>query len=823
MFFTQTVENIAEKKGDIFLGKIHLICNAHLDPVWMWQWKEGVAEAISTFRVAADFCEQYDGFVFNHNEALLYEWVEEYAPKLFERIQKLVAQGKWKILGGWYLQPDCLMLSGESFLTQIELGRNYFREKFGVVPETAMNVDPFGHSRGLVQILQKTGFKNYLFMRPEAYHDDFIWEGFSDTQVIAHGIYGCYNALKGDAVNKLKRFLKDRGDRKTGLLLWGVGNHGGGVSRVDLEGLNNQIHTYRETEGMEILHSNAEDYFSELQIKNLPRVSESLVHVMVGSYTSMVRIKQKHREFENKLSVAQKMATLAKLSTNASYPEAEIYDIKKTLAFCQFHDILPGTVVKSVEEDSLRTMSYGLEKCDKLIAKAFFALSQGQKPANDGEIPILIYNPHPYPVKGTFEVEFILPNQNWAENEITLAEVYDTTGNRLLCQNEKPQATFVVDWVEKVVFSAELQPTCMNRFDCKLHPVQKEPWQDPLDDKIVVTGANSQCIIDRNTGLISEYSVAGVSKIQNSGVLELYRDTEDPWGMTVNGFYDKIGDFRLLDEQETALFLGYSEASTPNVVISEDGEVRTKIDAFFRCEDTFAVVEYIMDKITADLDIRITLYANNANRCIKYRIDSSVEDGEFFGQTAFGAEKLDSDGREVTYQKWCGICGKENALYVLNKGMYAGSFCDKSLFLTLLRTPVYSAHPIEGRTFDTKHRFSNRIDMGERSFHIRLSASSDYEKKALLFNEEPVAISYFAKEEPREIPPVITLDNEAVQISLMKIKGDKLKLHLFNTSPDIEAVTVSGCASTWGEVTLKGFEVKFYEVENNHLVETDVM
>ena len=70
--------------------QVFMICNAHLDPVWQWEWEEGAAEAISTFRVAADFCEEYEGFIFNHNEALLYRWVEEYEPELFERIKVLV-------------------------------------------------------------------------------------------------------------------------------------------------------------------------------------------------------------------------------------------------------------------------------------------------------------------------------------------------------------------------------------------------------------------------------------------------------------------------------------------------------------------------------------------------------------------------------------------------------------------------------------------------------------------------------------------------------------------------------------------------------------
>jgi len=146
--------------------KLHLICNAHLDPMWLWQWEEGAAEAVSTFRVAADFCENYEGFVFNHNEVILYKWVEEYEPELFKRIQRLVADGKWHIMGGWYLQPDCNMPSGESFVRQILTGRNYFKEKFNVVPTTAINFDSFGHNRGLVQIMKKSGYDSYIFTQP---------------------------------------------------------------------------------------------------------------------------------------------------------------------------------------------------------------------------------------------------------------------------------------------------------------------------------------------------------------------------------------------------------------------------------------------------------------------------------------------------------------------------------------------------------------------------------------------------------------------------------------------------------------------------------
>ncbi|MFA7186089.1 MAG: hypothetical protein WC082_14410, partial [Victivallales bacterium] len=168
---------------------IHLICNAHLDPVWLWQREEGIAEALSTFRVAASFCEKYNSFIFCHNEAILYEWVERYEPALFERIQKLVKANRWHIMGGWYLQPDCNMISGESLIRQITLGREFFRKKFGIYPKTAVNFDPFGHSRGLVQVLKKAGFESYLFMRPDRKNcklpaNLFRWRGYDGSEII---------------------------------------------------------------------------------------------------------------------------------------------------------------------------------------------------------------------------------------------------------------------------------------------------------------------------------------------------------------------------------------------------------------------------------------------------------------------------------------------------------------------------------------------------------------------------------------------------------------------------------------------------------------
>ena len=218
--------------------KLHILCNAHLDPVWQWEWEEGAAETLSTFRIAADFCDEYDNFVFCHNEALLYKWIEEYDMPLFERIKELVKKGKWHIMGGWHLQPDCNMPSGEAFVRQILSGRKYFLEKFGVVPTVAVNLDPFGHTRGLVQIMKKSGYEGYLFMRPDQGdkfiklpQNEFKWVGYDGSEVTAIRIHGGYNSGKGHAADKIKSYMDICKEDDFWLCLWGIGNHGGGLEK----------------------------------------------------------------------------------------------------------------------------------------------------------------------------------------------------------------------------------------------------------------------------------------------------------------------------------------------------------------------------------------------------------------------------------------------------------------------------------------------------------------------------------------------------------------------------------------------------------------
>ena len=800
-----------------------MICNAHLDPVWLWQRPEGIAEAISTFRVAADFCEEFDGFVFNHNESVLYEWVEENEPELFARIQRLVKEGKWRIMGGWYLQPDCVMPCGESFIRQIETGTSYFKEKFGVKPLTAINFDPFGHTRGLVQILKKCGYESYVFMRPswvECEHD-FLWEGFDGSKIIAHKMNCGYNSGKGKILSKIDRILEREYGDGINMMFWGIGNHGGGPSREDLLAIADFMKNNPEKG---LMHSWCENYFDRIDKSNLKTFDKSLNYTMVGCYTSMVRIKQAHRHLENDLAVCEKMLALS----NVSYDKNELKKSEKALLFCEFHDILPGSSIKAAEEDSLRLFSYGSEIAEKYKTKAFFKLCEGQKKAKEGEIPVLVFNPHPYKITQDIEVEFQLQDQNWNENEVTIVSVYDENGKLLPSQNEKEACTFSLDWRKRVCFRAELKSMSINRFDCRLHvenmPKRKIEKCNETSEHFTFDNGRMQVLISKKTGLIDKYCVNGIDILKpSSAKIVAFKDNEDPWGMTVDSFNEKIGEFTLLSAEKANAFNGYPEANHSNVRVIENGAVRLKIQAIFGCSDSFAVVTYSIPKNGDYIDIKIKMLSNDSSRFYKLSFDSVFESPEFLGQTAFGKEALRTDGEEAVYQKWCGVFGNGKGLAILNKGTYGGSVDGGVLNISLLRTPVYSAHPIGDRPLADDDRCHDRIDIGEREFEYRLTADIDHlDMQAEIFNQPCTALSFFPSGSGKKKNTRIEIDNPDIILSRYLKNDNGTKIRLFNSS-DKSSKSSLRIEKNIFEIDFGAFEVKTFIYKDGAISEAEMI
>ena len=132
-----------------------MIGNAHIDPVWLWQWPEGYQEVRATFQSAVDRMDEYPDFVFTCDSSLFFDVGRGERPGLFEKIRERVAEGRLQVVGGWWVEPDCNIPCGESFVRQALYGQRYLREKFGIIATTGANIDSFGHNATIPQILAK--------------------------------------------------------------------------------------------------------------------------------------------------------------------------------------------------------------------------------------------------------------------------------------------------------------------------------------------------------------------------------------------------------------------------------------------------------------------------------------------------------------------------------------------------------------------------------------------------------------------------------------------------------------------------------------------
>ena len=178
----------------------HLIPNAHLDPVWLWDWREGLNEGLITCRTTLDTMDENKKLTFIRGETIIYDHIERTDPATFARIKKYVKAGRWDPVGGTVIQPDTNLPDAETFARHFLHGQRYFKEKFGKTSRVAWAADSFGHTAGLPEILAASGIESFAFTRPADNivpigSPAFWWEGPGGSRILAYrpptGWYGC--------------------------------------------------------------------------------------------------------------------------------------------------------------------------------------------------------------------------------------------------------------------------------------------------------------------------------------------------------------------------------------------------------------------------------------------------------------------------------------------------------------------------------------------------------------------------------------------------------------------------------------------------------
>jgi alpha-mannosidase len=476
--------------------------------------------------------------------------------------------------------------------------------------------------------------------------------------------------------------------------------------------------------------------------------------------------------------MAEKMLAGGAIQGLIAYPSAELHEALLDLVTAQFHDILPGSSVQFVEEAALRLIGHGLETVSRLKGRAFFALTSGQRKARNGEIPILVYNPHPFPVKGIFECEFNLIDAEWQGKRFSCPIVYKN-GTRLPSQPGKEHHNINIDWRRQAVFEAELSPSQMNRFDCRFEIVKgrPKPQLKERDGRITFENRLIHVVINAQTGLLDRYRVDGFDYLKRNACEPLViRDTPDSWASTIDSFREVEGAFQCMAPDEGTRFSGVTEGILPSVRVVDDGEVRSVIEAVLRYRDSFICQTYLLPKEGAEVELHIRVYWNEKDRMLKLSLPTVFDDGAYIGQVAYGVATLPADGTEAVSQKWVAVVSEPagHALTCINDCQYGSDYKDGEIRLSLLRSPAYASHYFPGAPLVLPDRFTPRMDQGERCYRLWFNGGPVQERmervdrEALAHNEKPFAVSMFPSGEGVLPKPTIILDDNAVQMTALK-------------------------------------------------------
>jgi alpha-mannosidase len=339
---------------------VHIVFNAHLDPIWLWSWRDGIDEVMNTSSYVCDILDKHPDVTFTRGEGWLYEQIKKVDPALFRRIQAHVKAGRWNLVGGWYIQPDCNLPSGFALERQIELGAERFKEYFGRVPKVAYNVDSFGHAATLPGFIRGAGQRYYVMMRPQEHEKElparlFRWRGYTDgPEVITFRIPQCYCSSNPPGLDNTldEKFMRvsltelPKGIQHT-MCFAGIGDHGGGPTEEMIQWVREHRNSFP---GVKLVFSSPEKFFAAIQrdVAKLPLVVGELQMHAIGCYSVQREVKMGLRKAEHRLAQAETILKGQKLSTE------DKHDLKRAwerVSFHQFHDTICGTCVPSAYEE----------------------------------------------------------------------------------------------------------------------------------------------------------------------------------------------------------------------------------------------------------------------------------------------------------------------------------------------------------------------------------------------------------------------------------------------------------------------------------------
>ena len=662
--------------------RFYMIGNAHIDAPWLWPWSEAMSVALSTFRSALDRMNEYPDFTFTASSAQFYEWVAETDPGMLQEIRKRVEEGRWAVVGGWWVEPDVNIPNGESLARQGLYSQRLFQQLFGRMAQIGYNPDSFGHPGTLPQILKLQGLHAYVFMRPQAHEkklpaDLFWWEGADGTRLLTYRISFSYG-IDEHMQDAVRHFITDLQEPTKDLMVfYGAGDHGGGPAKENIQA----ILDMQKTPGAPTLvFSTPNRYFDEVsKASDLPVVADDLQHHSVGCYTAMSEVKKNNRAAEAALATGEKLAALSSVVAGFDYPKADFTAAWKRVLFIQFHDSMAGTALPEHYDFAREEHGRALDIANQAMNKAAENIAW-QVPAQDPNSEYLVvFNPHAWETKLNVEYDV-----GWGFEYKTGAQVSsvleDENGKSI--PHQWIQATTVVGDRMGVLFQAPVPAFGYRQFRLRSIQPATQPasavraTEHELENehlRVTFGEDGSLSILDKDAGAQVFRGGAGGAR---AIVLD---DPSDTWSHDVRAYTKEIGLFR------NARFR-----------VLENGPLRAVVRVLTSYGSSSLETDWLLYSGARTLQARVALDWHEHLKMLKFSFPVDVQEPRPTYEIAYGYKMRKAEGDEDPGQRWIDVSGRrasgEYGLAVINDAKYGYSVQGSDMRISIVRGAVYAQH-----------------------------------------------------------------------------------------------------------------------------------
>ena len=749
------------------MNKYYLIANAHLDPVWQWCVPEGLSLVKSTFRSALDRMNEYEGYIFTSACASYYKWIKLSEPEMFDEIKARVEEGRWAVVGGMWVQPDCNIPSGEAFCRHMLYSQKFFKENFGITVKTGYNVDSFGHNGMLPQLFLKSGIENYVYQRPNRNEekpdlpaeDLHLWRSPDGSTIRCFHIPDGY----GGDVHKERLIDHYYSKHQPMMVFFGVGNHGGGPSKEHLANAAKLI------EGGDFCYAAPDTYFEETKDVPMPLVTGDLQHHASGCYSANSRVKELNRRAETSLVTAEKLDVLANALTGSALNTERLEAAWERVMFNQFHDILAGCSIKEAYTDADNAFGYARETAMGINTFAAQRISWRIKTTDflnadvsemrcrmwyrSGEgSPMVVFNPHSFPVKSYGQF-----------GDQGVSRVLDSNGNEVRLQKVRASYTDG-DHVNKTIFEADVPAYGYSVY--YLYHADEGEEKNYSTDLIATdcTLENSlvKAVFDKATGAVSSFVLKKTGKDFAKGLLgkAVVCDDEanDTWGHKIFDYNIDIGSF-----------------GDGTLELVENGPVRATLKSVTKYGNSVLTRYYSLYAENEKLTVRTVLDLDEKYKSVKLSFVADVENKDITYSMPYGFITKPANGQEEPSHAWCDISEESgNGLALLNTSKYSFCAIGNDMRMMIARSCAYLDH-FGQHSRDGEMEF---LDKGQQEFTYELVPHTEKMNSALFRMSEVLNNPLQTHQETHHdgtLPQTysgIDVDNENIVVTAIKRAED---------------------------------------------------